>query len=81
ASAAEERIYAPADLPDEVRRSLPQLAIGGSVYSEAPGSRLLIVNGQPLHEGDQPAPGVVLERIKLKSAVMSYKGYRYEISY
>jgi hypothetical protein len=27
------------------------------------------------------APNLVLERIKLKSAVLSYKGYRYEVTF
>jgi len=34
-----------------------------------------------LHEGDRPAPEVVLEQIRLKSAVLSWRGQRWEISY
>lgn len=80
-AAAEPRIYAQNELPDEIRRSLPALQIGGSVYSEDPASRFLMVNGQLLHENDKPAADLVLERIELKSAVLSYKGYRYRITY
>lgn len=80
-AAAEPRIYTPNELPDEIRRSLPALQIGGSVYSEDPASRFLMVNGQLLHENDKPAADLVLERIELKSAVLSYKGYRYRITY
>lgn len=79
--AAEPRIYAQNELPEDIRRSLPALQIGGSVYSEDPASRFLMVNGQLLHENDKPAADLVLERIELKSAVLSYKGYRYRISY
>jgi general secretion pathway protein B len=79
--AAELRIYAQNELPEDVRRSLPALQIGGSVYSEDSASRFLMVNGQLLHENDKPTADLVLERIELKSAVLIYKGYRYRISY
>ena len=81
AGAAEPRIYAQNELPEDIRRSLPALQIGGSVYSEDPASRFLMVNGLLLHENDKPAADLVLERIELKSAVLNYKGYRYRISY
>ena len=81
APAAEPRTYAVAELPDEVRRELPALAIGGAMYSENPANRLLIINGQTFHERDKLAPGLVLVQIKLKSAVLEFKGYRYGISY
>jgi general secretion pathway protein B len=42
---------------------------------------MLIINGQLFHEREQPAPGVVLEQIRLKSAVLGFKGYRFELSY
>jgi general secretion pathway protein B len=79
--AAEPRIHAQNELPDDIRSSLPVLQIGGSVYSEDPSSRFLMVNGQLLHENDKPAADLVLERIELRSAVLNYKGYRYRISY
>ncbi len=80
-AAGEGRIHAQNELPEDIRRSLPVLQIGGSVYSEDPASRFLMVNGQLLHENDKPAADLVLERIELKSAVLNYKGYRYRISY
>jgi general secretion pathway protein B len=81
ASAAEGRIYAQAELPPDIRRQLPPLAIGGSMYSENAANRMLIVNGQLLHENDKPAPEVTLEKIKLKSAVLRFRDYRFEVSY
>jgi general secretion pathway protein B len=81
AGAAEPRIYAQNELPEDIRRSLPALQIGGSVYSEDPASRFLMVNGLLLHENDKPAVDLVLERIELRSAVLNYKGYRDRISY
>jgi general secretion pathway protein B len=81
ASAAEPRVFTVAELPDEVRRELPTLAIGGAMYSENPANRMLIINGQTFHERDKLAPGLMLVQIKLKSAVLEFKGFRYGISY
>jgi general secretion pathway protein B len=69
------------DLPDNIRRELPQLVIGGAMYSQTPANRMLILNGQVFREGDKVAGQLVLEQIKLKSAVLAYKGYRYNINY
>ena len=80
-AATEPRVYALSELPDDIRRELPTLAVGGAMYSQNPANRLLIVNGQTFHEGDKLAPGLALEQIRLKSAVLEYKGYRYGITY
>ena len=81
ASAVEPRIYQLSELPDEIRRELPMLAVGGAMYSQNPANRLLIVNGQTFHEGDKLGPNLSLQQIRLKSAVLEYKGYRYGITY
>jgi general secretion pathway protein B len=77
----EDQAVAFEQLPDEVKRALPPLAIGGAVYSDNPGSRLLMVGGQLLKEGDIAGPGVTLEQIKPRSAVLRWKDVRYEIRY
>ncbi|MGY4829395.1 general secretion pathway protein GspB [Sphaerotilaceae bacterium SBD11-9] len=69
------------ELPDSIRRELPQLVIGGAMYSQTPANRMLILNGQVFHEGDKVAGELVLEQIRLKSAVLAYKSYRYSINY
>ena len=81
ASAAEPRIYQLSELPDDIRRELPTLAVGGAMYSQNPANRMLIVNGQTFHEGDKLGPNLSLQQIRLKSAVLEYKGYRYGITY
>ena len=75
------RLYAASELPAEVRRELPPLAIGGAIYSPSAANRMLIVNGQLLREGDAAARDVTIEQIKPKSAVLRFKGYRYEVAY
>ena len=66
-------------LPPNIRAELPQFAIGGSIYSPNPASRSLIVNGQLYREKDRLTQDLSLEEIKLKAAVFSFRGYRFEI--
>jgi general secretion pathway protein B len=80
-ASAVERVFAVNELPEDVRRSLPALPIGGAMYSKNAADRMLIVGGQILHEGDTIAPDLKLEQIRLKSAVFRYKAYRYEVGY
>lgn len=75
------KIVSVQELPDDIRRELPQLTVGGAMHSDVAANRMLVLNGGVFREGDQPAPGVVLEEIRLKSAVLRYKGHRYSISY
>ena len=77
----EPRLYALTELPDEIRRELPALAIGGAMYSQNVASRMLIINGQVFHERDKLAPNLTLVQIRLKSAVLDFRGYRYSVSY
>ena len=81
ATSAEARLYTLSELPEDVRSSVPVLTVGGAMYSQTPANRMLIINGQVFREGDVLAPGLVLEQIKLKSAVLKVKGLRYGISY
>lgn len=78
---ASTHVPALSELPEEVRREVPVLTVGGAMYSDTPASRMVVLNGQVFHEGDQPVPGLVLEEIKLKSAIFKYKGYRYSVHY
>jgi general secretion pathway protein B len=75
----ENRVYSQSELPEEIRRDLPKVVIGGSSYSGDAASRMVMINGQVFHEGDRLAPGLVLERIRQKSAVLAFKGWRYEV--
>jgi general secretion pathway protein B len=72
-------VYSRDQLPPDIRAALPQFAIGGSVYSSDPAARSLIVNGQLYRERDRLTQELSLEEIKLKAAIFSYRGYRFEI--
>lgn len=78
---AAERVYTVDELPANIQAQLPQLVIGGASYSQAPASRLVILNGQVFHEGEQVVAGLTLEKIQTKSVILSFKGYRYAVAY
>jgi general secretion pathway protein B len=79
ATAPEPRLRSLAELPDDLKRSVPQLAFGGSVYSEIATQRMVIFNGQVLREGDAVTEELQLEQIRPRSAVMRLRGQRFEI--
>ena len=68
-----------ADLSPDLRASMPRLSVSGAVYSPDPSARMLLVNGQVLREGDSVAPGLVLERIGPRQAVLSWQGTRFQM--
>ena len=80
-AATGERIYTLNELPEDIRRQLPNIVVGGSMYSSRPADRILILNGQVAHEGDKIGNDLVLQQIRLKSAVLNFKGYRYALNF
>lgn len=68
-------------LPESMWAQFPKLNFGGAMHSDNAASRMLIVNGQLFHEGDTVAPGVVLQRIELKSATFRFKGHSHTVQY
>jgi general secretion pathway protein B len=68
-------------LPPDIRAQLPAFTIGGSIYSPVPSARSLIVNGQLFREKDRLNPDLTLDEIKLKAAVFSFRGYRFEVPF
>ncbi len=75
--AAEAPILRLSELPESTRRELPKLAIAGSVYSDDPANRFVIINGEVLREGAQLGPDLVLEQIRPQELVLRFKGQRY----
>ena len=81
APAAEEAVPAMRDLPEPIQRQIPAVAIGGYIYSKNPADRLLLIDKVLRHEGEELAPGLVLEKLQPKGAIFSFKGYRYRVPY
>ncbi|MFN3304095.1 MAG: general secretion pathway protein GspB, partial [Roseateles sp.] len=77
ASAVEAPVPGLAELPESTRRELPRLTISGSVYSDDPASRFVMINGEVQREGARLGPELVLERIAPRELVLRFKGQRY----
>ncbi|NYE62337.1 general secretion pathway protein B [Duganella sp. 1224] len=80
-TASDEPVVNLRDLPEPIQRSLPPVTVGGYIYSKNPADRLLLVDKVLRHEGEEVAPGLVLEKLQPKEAVFNFKGYRYRVPY
>jgi general secretion pathway protein B len=73
------------ELPDniqrEIQREIPPLKVGGYIYSASKADRTVIINGRLLHEGEEAAPGLILEKMMPNGMVLNYRGYRYRSGY
>ena len=69
------------ELPDNIQREIPQLSVGGYIYSGSKADRSVLINGRLLHEGEEAAPGLILEKMMPNGMVLNYKGYRYRAGY
>lgn len=75
--AAEARIPRLAELPESTRRELPRLTISGSVYSDDPASRFVIINGEVQREGAKLGADLVLEQIGPRELVLRWRDQRF----
>ena len=81
ATAAEQPITPRSQLPENVRSQLPPLAVGGSIYSASAPDRSVIIDGRLYRENDRLTADLTLEQIRPRSAVLRYKGYRFEVGF
>ncbi|WP_137174983.1 general secretion pathway protein GspB [Massilia sp. HP4] len=81
APAGDESLRSLQQLPEALRREIPPVTFGGYIYSPTPGESLLLVDKMLRREGEEVAPGLVLERLTPKAAVMNYRGTRYRVAY
>jgi general secretion pathway protein B len=72
-----KRVLHFAELPAALRQAVPKIAITGSSYSDEPDSRIAVINDKVLKEGEEVAPGLLLESIGADGIVLKYRGYRF----
>lgn len=64
------------ELPAAVRRALPAIELGG--YAAAgDGAAMVVVNDELVHEGQEIAPGLVVEHIQPDGVIFRYRSYRF----
>jgi general secretion pathway protein B len=49
------------------------------MYSPNPADRLVLIDKALRREGEEVAPGLVLEKLLPRAAVLNYRGYRYRV--
>ena len=81
ASAPEENLPYMSQLPEPQRSELPKVVFGGYMYSKNPADRLLLIDKVLRHEGEEVAPGLILEKLLPKAAVLNFRGTRYRVPY
>ncbi len=68
-----------ADLPANIRNSLPDLSIAAHYYSQTPSARMASINGRIMRESDTIAQGLTLEEITEEGVVFSFDKYRFSL--
>lgn len=81
AAKVEEPVLNLRELPEPIQRAIPPVTVGGYIYSRNAADRLLLVDKILRREGEEVAPGLLLEKLNPKEAVFNYKGYRYRVPY
>jgi general secretion pathway protein B len=76
----EEQVQSLRDLPEPIQRAIPQITLGGYMYSKNPADRLLLIDKVLRREGEEVAPGLVLEKLQPKQAIFGFRGYRYRVA-
>lgn len=76
-----ERIALLQELPAQIQREIPPIAINGYLYASNPADRSVLINNRLRREGDQLADGLTLEKLLPSEMVLNYRGYRYRVSY
>lgn len=80
-AATEEPVMNLRELPEPIQRSIPPVTVGGYIYSRNAADRLLLIDKVLRREGEEVAPGLILEKLQPKEAVFNFKGYRYRVPY
>ena len=78
---AQDNVRYARDLPQELQQQLPHVAFGGYMYSDYPADRLVLVDKTLRHEGEEIAPGLVLETLLPRGAVLNFRGNRYRVNF
>lgn len=77
----QENIRYARDLPQEIQQQLPRVRFGGYMYSDYAADRLVLVDKTLRHEGEEIAPGLVLEKLLPRGALLNFRGNRYRVNF
>lgn len=76
-AAQQHKVFEIPELPPDIQREIPEMAIAGYAFSINPKERSVGINGRLLQEGDYLSSGLRLEHIGADGLVLAYKNYRF----
>jgi len=65
------------ELPYNVRKDLPTLALNMHVYATDPAQRFVVLDGDRKAEGETIKDGLVLREIRTDGIVLEFRGQRF----
>jgi len=68
------------ELPDNVRKSIPNIEFAGHIYSSTVERRSVMINGRKMREGDAVSADLFLHAITPEGAEFDYQGYRFKLN-
>lgn len=81
APSPEDNIRFAKDLPQDIQQQLPHVTFGGYMYSDNAADRLVLVDKTLRHENEEIAPGLMLEKLLPRGAVLNFRGTRYRVGF
>lgn len=75
----ENKIYKLKELPSSIRQNLPSFSISALMYSSNSASRMVRINDQMMHEGQDLTAEVKLEEIARDGLIFRYQKYRFYV--
>ena len=79
-SSRQDSVVAISDIPDNIRKKIPNIAFEGHVYSSVPGRRSIMVNGHKRREGDTIGDDLLVREITGEGAEFEFQGYRFRLN-
>jgi general secretion pathway protein B len=64
-------------LPYNVRKDLPALAISMHVYANVPAQRFVVIDGERKAEGDSVKDGLTVHEIRTDGVIFEFRGQRF----
>jgi len=74
------KLYKLQELPSAIRQNLPAFSVTALLYSSNPDSRMVRINEQMMHEGQDLIAGIKLEEISRDGIILSYQKYRFYVA-
>ncbi|MDH3342111.1 MAG: general secretion pathway protein GspB [Gammaproteobacteria bacterium] len=68
------------ELPDDIRRQIPNMIFSAHVYSSEPLQRSIVINDRFMEEGEAVAFDLILVEITRHGAIFDFRDYRFSTS-